>query len=44
MGAGRIQKGRARLALDFVRPDMQLGLGIGSTAAHFIDPLGEQVG
>lgn len=30
-------------ALDFVRPGMRLGLGTGSTAAHFVDLLAERV-
>jgi ribose 5-phosphate isomerase A len=33
----------AAAALDFVRPGMTLGLGTGSTAAHFVALLGEQV-
>jgi ribose 5-phosphate isomerase A len=33
----------ARRALDFVRPGMRLGLGTGSTAAHFVDLLAEKV-
>jgi ribose 5-phosphate isomerase A len=33
----------ARRALDFVRPGMRLGLGTGSTAAHFVDLLAERV-
>jgi ribose 5-phosphate isomerase A len=33
----------AARALDFVRPGMRLGLGTGSTAAHFVDLLGERV-
>ena len=32
----------ARRALDYVRDGMTLGLGSGSTAAHFVDLLGEQ--
>src|SRR5579883_2178136 len=32
----------AARALDFVRPGMRLGLGTGSTAAHFVDLLGER--
>lgn len=33
----------ARAALDHVKPGMKLGLGSGSTAAHFIEGLGERV-
>jgi ribose 5-phosphate isomerase A len=33
----------AARALDFVRPGMRLGLGTGSTAAHFVDLLAEKV-
>jgi ribose 5-phosphate isomerase A len=33
----------AARALDFVRPGMRLGLGTGSTAAHFVDLLAERV-
>lgn len=33
----------ARRALDFVRPGMRLGLGTGSTAAHFVDLLAARV-
>ncbi len=33
----------AARALDFVRPGMRLGLGTGSTAAHFVDLLGARV-
>ena len=33
----------AARALDFVRPDMRLGLGTGSTAAEFVRLLGERV-
>lgn len=33
----------AARALDFVQPGMRLGLGTGSTAAHFIDLLAERV-
>jgi ribose 5-phosphate isomerase A len=32
----------ARAALDFIKPDMIVGLGTGSTAAHFVRLLGEQ--
>lgn len=37
------KRAAAERALDFVRPGMRLGLGTGSTAAHFIDLLGERV-
>lgn len=33
----------AEKALDFVRPGMKLGLGTGSTAAHFVTLLGQRV-
>jgi len=33
----------AARAIDFVRPGMRLGLGTGSTAAHFVEMLGERV-
>ncbi|GAC1559976.1 MAG: ribose-5-phosphate isomerase RpiA [Beijerinckiaceae bacterium] len=33
----------ARRALDFIRPNMRLGLGTGSTAAEFVALLGERV-
>ncbi len=33
----------AARALDFVRPGMRLGLGTGSTAAHFVELLGARV-
>jgi ribose 5-phosphate isomerase A len=33
----------AARALDWVRPDMRLGLGTGSTARHFVELLGERV-
>lgn len=37
------KRAAAERALDFVRPDMRLGLGTGSTAAHFVNLLGERV-
>jgi ribose 5-phosphate isomerase A len=37
------KRAAAERALDFVRPGMRLGLGTGSTAAHFVDLLGERV-
>ncbi|MEK7264922.1 MAG: ribose-5-phosphate isomerase RpiA [Pseudomonadota bacterium] len=36
------KKMAARAAVDLVRPEMTLGLGTGSTAAHFIAALGEK--
>jgi ribose 5-phosphate isomerase A len=39
----RLKHEAARRALDFVRPGMRLGLGTGSTAAHFIELLAEKV-
>ena len=38
-----LKREAARRALEFVRPGMRLGLGSGSTAAHFVDLLGEKV-
>jgi ribose 5-phosphate isomerase A len=38
------KRAAAERAIDFVRPGMRLGLGTGSTAAHFIALLGERVG
>lgn len=37
------KRNAARAALEFVREGMILGLGTGSTAAHFVDLLGERV-
>jgi ribose 5-phosphate isomerase A len=37
------KRAAAARAIDFVRPGMRLGLGTGSTAAHFVDLLGERV-
>ena len=37
------KRAAAARALEFVRPGMRLGLGTGSTAAHFVDMLGERV-
>jgi ribose 5-phosphate isomerase A len=37
------KRAAAAHALEFVSPGMRLGLGTGSTAAHFIDLLGERV-
>lgn len=37
------KRAAAARALDYVRPGMRLGLGTGSTAAHFVDLLAERV-
>jgi len=37
------KRSAAKAAFDFVRPGMKLGLGSGSTAAHFVDLLAEKV-
>ncbi len=37
------KRAAAERALDFVQPGMRLGLGTGSTAAHFVAVLGERV-
>jgi ribose 5-phosphate isomerase A len=39
----QLKRQAAEHALTLVEPDMSLGLGTGSTAAHFIDLLGERV-
>ena len=39
----RLKREAARRALDFVRPGMRLGLGTGSTAAHFVELLAERI-
>jgi ribose 5-phosphate isomerase A len=41
--ADRLKREAAARALEFVRPGMRLGLGTGSTAAHFVDLLAEKV-
>ncbi len=41
--ADRLKREAAARALEFVRPGMRLGLGTGSTAAHFVELLGERV-
>jgi ribose 5-phosphate isomerase A len=41
--AEELKRAAAELALDFVSPGMRLGLGTGSTAAHFVDLLGAKV-
>jgi ribose 5-phosphate isomerase A len=43
MNADAEKRAAAARALDFVRPGMRLGLGTGSTAAHFVALLGERV-
>lgn len=41
--ADRLKREAAARALEYVRPGMRLGLGTGSTAAHFVDLLAEKV-
>ena len=41
--ADRLKREAAARALEFVRPGMKLGLGTGSTAAHFVDLLAAKV-
>jgi ribose 5-phosphate isomerase A len=43
MDVESFKRAAATRAIDFVRPGMRLGLGTGSTAAHFIDLLSERV-
>lgn len=43
MDADALKRESARRALEFVKPGMKLGLGTGSTAAHFVDLLAEKV-
>ncbi len=43
MSADAYKRDAAARALDFVRPGMRIGLGTGSTAAHFVELLGERV-
>jgi ribose 5-phosphate isomerase A len=43
MNADAQKRAAAARALDFVKPGMRLGLGSGSTAAQFVDLLGERV-
>ena len=38
-----LKESAARAALDLVKDGMRLGLGTGSTAARFVDALGERV-
>ena len=42
-GAAKAKYLAAEKALEFVKPGMKLGLGTGSTAAFFVDLLGEKV-
>jgi len=37
------KRAAAARAIDFVRPGMRLGLGTGSTAAHFVELLGDRI-
>jgi DNA-binding transcriptional regulator LsrR (DeoR family) len=41
--ADGLKREAAARALEYVRPGMRLGLGTGSTAAHFVDLLAEKV-
>ena len=41
MSADELKRRAAAAAVDLVRPEMVLGLGTGSTAAHFIALIGE---
>ena len=43
MSADSYKRAAAAGAIDFVRSGMRLGLGTGSTAAHFVELLGERV-
>ncbi len=43
MNADALKRESARRALEYVKPGMRLGLGTGSTAAHFVDLLAEKV-
>lgn len=43
MSADEFKKAAARAAAELVRSDMVLGLGTGSTAAHFVAAIGEKV-
>ena len=42
-GAAKAKYLAAKKALEYVKPGMKLGLGTGSTAAFFVDLLGEKV-
>lgn len=37
------KKAAAKAALEYVKPQMKVGLGTGSTAHHFVDFLGAKV-
>jgi len=41
--ADTMKREAAQAALGAVEPNMKLGLGTGSTAAHFVDLLGSRV-
>ena len=43
MNVDSYKRAAAARAIEFVRPGMRLGLGTGSTAAHFVERLAEQV-
>jgi ribose 5-phosphate isomerase A len=43
MNVDSYKQAAAARAIDFVRPGMRLGLGTGSTAAHFVELLAERV-
>jgi ribose 5-phosphate isomerase A len=43
MDAEAQKRAAAARAVEFVRPGMRLGLGTGSTAAHFVELIGERV-
>jgi ribose 5-phosphate isomerase A len=43
MDTDTYKRAAAARALDFVQPGMRIGLGTGTTAAHFVDLLGERV-
>ncbi len=43
MNADEMKRSAAARAMDFVEDGMRLGLGTGSTAAYFVDMLGERV-
>lgn len=43
MDADAWKRAAAEKALEYVSPDMKIGLGTGSTAAHFVDLIGKKV-
>ncbi len=43
MSTDHAKRAAALAALELVKPEMTIGLGTGSTAAHFVDILGEKV-